>query len=173
VERGVASWYGQQFHGRPTASGERYDMHQLTAAHRTLPFGTRLEVVNLDNGRSVVVRVNDRGPFHRGRVVDVSYAAARDLGLVGPGTARVELNVLGAPAVATARYTVQVGAFQDPGRADALRAELARRYPAVQVSTDGVWHRVRVGTYDGRPGAEKIRSELRRLGFTALVVPSS
>jgi rare lipoprotein A len=180
VERGVASWYGEPFHGRTTASGEVYDMNLLTAAHRTLPFHTRLEVVNLDNGRHLVVRVNDRGPFVRGRILDLSYAAARELGVVGPGTARIELRVLGAapPAgtvvtgtVAGGRYTVQVGAFADPGRADALRAELIRRYPATEVTSDGVWHRVRVGTYDRRPRAERVQKELRRLGFTALVVP--
>jgi len=184
VERGIASWYGGKFQGRPTASGEIFDTHQLTAAHRSLPFQTRVEVVNLDNGRRVVVRINDRGPFVRGRIVDLSYAAARQLGMVGPGTARVELHVLGrgdagalqdperADATATAgRYTVQVGAFQDPVRADALRAELARRYPGVEVTSDGVWHRVQVGTYERRPAAERIQRELRRLGFTALVVP--
>ena len=94
VERGVASWYGQKFHGRPTASGERYDMHQLTAAHRTLPFGTRREVVNLDNGRSVVVRVNDRGPFASHRVIDLSRAAAHRIGLLARGHGRVRLELV-------------------------------------------------------------------------------
>ena len=182
VERGVASWYGEPFHGRTTASGETYDMHRITAAHRTLPFHTWVEVLNQDNGRRLVVRVNDRGPFVRGRILDLSYAAARELGMIGPGTARIELRVLGpdpanvsavhAGTTATAGgYTVQVGAFQDPRLAGALRDELARRYPATEVVSDGAWHRVRVGAYDRRPRAEKVQKELRRLGFTALVVP--
>jgi rare lipoprotein A len=103
VGRGTASWYGSEFNGRRTASGERYDMRSLTAAHPNLPFGSLVQVTNLDNGRQVVVRINDRGPFGRRRVIDVSYAAARQLGMVGPGTARVELAVLPA-APPTNRY---------------------------------------------------------------------
>jgi rare lipoprotein A len=91
---GLASWYGQRHHGRSTASGERYDMHRLTAAHRTLPFGTRLRVTSVENGRSVVVRVNDRGPHVAGRLLDLSYAAAKTLEMVGDGVARVEVIVL-------------------------------------------------------------------------------
>jgi rare lipoprotein A len=91
---GLASWYGQRHHGRSTASGERYDMHRLTAAHRTLPFGTRLRVTSVENGRSVVVRVNDRGPHVAGRLIDLSYAAAKALGMVSNGVARVEIVVL-------------------------------------------------------------------------------
>lgn len=93
-EQGLASYYGADLDSRSTASGETFDMHGMTAAHRTLPFGTRVRVTNLGNGRSAVVRINDRGPFRKGRVVDVSYAAARCLRLVGPGVARVRLEVL-------------------------------------------------------------------------------
>jgi rare lipoprotein A len=95
VQTGRASWYGHPHHGRLTASGERFDMHALTAAHPTLPFGTRLRVVNLDNDREVDVRVNDRGPTVPGRIIDLSYAAARALGAVGPGIIPVRLTVLG------------------------------------------------------------------------------
>ncbi|NNK62564.1 MAG: septal ring lytic transglycosylase RlpA family protein, partial [Gemmatimonadetes bacterium] len=97
-ERGTASWYGEAFHGRPTASGETYDMHALSAAHRTLPLHTWIEVVNLDNGRRLVLRVNDRGPFADTgrRILDLSYGAARELGVVGPGLARVEVRALSA-----------------------------------------------------------------------------
>lgn len=91
---GVASYYANQFHGRRTASGERFDMAALTAAHRTLPFGAKVRVTNPANGRSVVVRINDRGPFHGGRVIDVSHAAAERLGLIGPGKGRVTLALL-------------------------------------------------------------------------------
>jgi rare lipoprotein A len=96
VARGQASWYGPKFDGHRTASGERYDMHGLTAAHPSLPFGTLVQVTNLENGRQVVVRINDRGPFGRRRVIDLSYAAARELAMVGPGTARVELALVAA-----------------------------------------------------------------------------
>lgn len=93
-QMGVASYYAGRWHGRRTASGERFDMHEMTAAHRTLPFGTRVRVTNLKNGREVVVRINDRGPWRKKRVIDVSYAAARKLGMVGPGIARVRLDVV-------------------------------------------------------------------------------
>ncbi|MEE4288289.1 MAG: septal ring lytic transglycosylase RlpA family protein [Erythrobacter sp.] len=96
---GIASFYGRKFHGRPTASGERFDMHGFTAAHRTLPFGTMVRVTNPANGRSVTVRVNDRGPFVRGRMIDLSRAAASELGMIARGHARVEVEVVDAKAV--------------------------------------------------------------------------
>lgn len=93
-EEGTASWYGEEFQGRPTSSGELYDMYAMTAAHRTLPLPTYVEITNLENGKRVVVRVNDRGPFHGGRLIDVSYAAAHRLDMVGHGTARVRIRAL-------------------------------------------------------------------------------
>jgi rare lipoprotein A len=101
-ERGFASWYGEAFHGRPTATGETYDMYRLSAAHRTLPLHTWVEVTNLDNGKRLVLRINDRGPFARTheRVIDLSWAAALELGVVGPGTAPVEIRALPADEVA-------------------------------------------------------------------------
>jgi len=102
VQTGVASWYGPGFHGRRTANGEIYDQYELTAAHQTLPLGTRVMVTNLSNGRAVEVRINDRGPFVDGRVIDLSYAAARTVGMIGPGTAPVRVEVLESP-VAVAR----------------------------------------------------------------------
>lgn len=98
---GVASWYGRAFHGRRTANGERFDMHALTAAHPTLPLSTRVRVTNLDNGRSIAVRVNDRGPFARGRIIDLSQAGARALGFEARGTARVRVTIV-APSTQTA-----------------------------------------------------------------------
>ena len=94
VERGIASWYGEQFHGRRTSSGEPYDMYDMTAAHKSLPLPTYVEVTNLENGRTVVVRVNDRGPFIDGRIIDLSFAAARKLGYIGAGTVEVEVRAL-------------------------------------------------------------------------------
>jgi len=98
-EEGIASWYGPGFHGRRTSSGETYDQYAMTAAHTVLPLPTYVEVTNLDNGRTVVVKVNDRGPFHGGRIIDLSYAAAIKLGVVGPGTARVRVRALDPPAI--------------------------------------------------------------------------
>jgi rare lipoprotein A len=93
-ETGVASWYGNKFHGRKTASGERYNQNKMTAAHKTLPFGTRVRVKNLDNGKNVVVTINDRGPFKKGRVIDVSRAAAKKLGMINSGIAKVNIKVV-------------------------------------------------------------------------------
>lgn len=171
MEEGIASWYGREFHGRRTASGEIYDMHALTAAHRTLPFGTLLEVYNLDNGRSVQVRVNDRGPFVKGRILDLSRAAAEELGMVTAGLARVRIAVLAWPqSLPGLRYTVQVGAFEDPARAHTLQQDLKRTYPQTVVRSDGIWHRVQVGEFDDRRKAEDLRKRLSRLGFAAVIV---
>ena len=98
LERGIASWYGEQFQGRPTSSGEPYDMYGMTAAHKSLPLPTYVEVTNLENGRTVVVRVNDRGPFIDGRIIDLSFVAARKLGYIGSGTVEVEVRALDPPA---------------------------------------------------------------------------
>src|SRR2546428_10660130 len=102
VQVGVASWYGPGFHGNRTANGEIYDQYELTAAHPSLPLGTRVMVTNLENGRAVQVRVNDRGPFVDGRAIDLSYAAARTIGMVRPGTVRVRIEVLGPTTLAAA-----------------------------------------------------------------------
>lgn len=98
IEVGMASYYGRKFHGRRTASGERFDMKAMTAAHPSLPFGTRVRVTNLTNGRTVVLRINDRGPFKRGRIIDVSRAAAKELAMIGPGTAKVRVEIVEAVA---------------------------------------------------------------------------
>ncbi len=173
VERGVASWYGPGFHARLTASGERYDMDGMTAAHPTLPFGTLVEVRNLDNGRTTVVRINDRGPFAKNRIIDLSRAAAREVGMIGPGTARVELVVVGMEAHGPRAFAVQVGAFQQPDRAEELAARLRGDFPGVVVSSDAVWHRVQVGTFAARADAERLRARLARRGYAAIVVPLS
>src|SRR5207249_10440070 len=140
VQVGVASWYGPGFHGNRTANGEIYDQYELTAAHPSLPLGTRAVVTNLSTGRAVEVRINDRGPFVDGRVIDLSYAAARTIGMIGPGTARVRIDVLGNAAppplipppthdLPTGSYTIEVASLSDPGKAHHLRDVLARRFP--------------------------------------------
>ncbi len=170
-ESGLASWYGPGFLGRRTASGERFDGHQLTAAHRSLPFGTWIEVRNRDNGMAVRVRINDRGPFVRKRIIDLSRAAANQLAMVGPGVARVQLCTLtGAPPPGPELYTIQIGAFQEEDKARAFAAEVARHYPTVQVISDGTWHRVQINRFDSREIADGPRQELERLGYPALVV---
>jgi rare lipoprotein A len=177
VETGVASWYGGEFHGRPTSSREIYDMNDLTAAHRTLPFGTSVMVTNLANDRSVVVRINDRGPFVKGRIIDLSYAAARVLGLVGPGTARVRLEVLKGfrepgTDVRTAAVWVQVGAFSVQENAYALRRRLEKAYPGVIVSrfetANGTYFRVRVRADEG--GVNHLAERLAREGLPVVII---
>ena len=135
AEVGIASWYGHPYHGRAAASGEIYDMEKFTAAHRTLPFGTLVRVVNLDNDKLVDVRINDRGPFVGDRIIDLSHAAAQAIGLIGPGVARVRLEVMQTPVAATVPgyYAVQVGAFQYRANAERLRAEMAAHYGAARL----------------------------------------
>lgn len=170
IERGVASWYGPDFHGRRTANGERYDMHALTAAHPSLPFDTLVEVRNLDNGRAVRVRINDRGPFKKRRIIDLSYAAATEIDMVPTGTARVELVPLGPVAPDFARFTVQVAAFQEKERADDLARELCEKQPGAEVRSEGPWHRVQIGKFAARELAEQLRRHLAEQGIAALVV---
>jgi rare lipoprotein A len=168
-ERGIASWYGRQFHGRRTANGERYDMHEMTAAHPSLPFGTLVGVRNSRTGREAVVRINDRGPYARHRVIDLSYAAARELGVVAAGTASVELYLMPATGAAP-RYSVQVGAFSESERAEALRREMTQIYPETFVQSDGTWNRVQIGAFHDREQAETLRRELAILGVSSIVV---
>lgn len=175
VERGEASWYGPGFQGRRTASGERYDMHRLTAAHPTLPFGSIVEVTNLDNGQRVRVRINDRGPFARGRVIDLSYLAAKRIDMVRAGTATVELRLVhragGEPVVA--RYAVQVGAFREKRRAREVLRRLTDTWPDARIEGDGTWNRVLVGDFPERDGAERLLQEILQAGFAAVVTPVS
>lgn len=156
-EEGVASWYGPGFDGKRTASGEVYDMEDLTAAHPRLPFGTRLRVENLDNGRRTEVRVNDRGPFVDDRIIDLSRAAARDIGMLGPGTARVRLFVVQVSALLECSL-VQVGAFALESNADALGRRLRDDGQAVIVrrSEDGL-NRVYIGPYEDLAQAQEAR----------------
>jgi rare lipoprotein A len=177
AERGIASWYGTAFHGQRTSSGEPYDMLAMTAAHRTLPLPSFVEVTHLGNGRKVVVRVNDRGPFRAGRIIDLSYAAAVRLGIAEQGTAPVALRAIvpsGEPQ-GPGRTYLQVGAFSDPGNAERLRARLAEtELPAPQVRPTrlarGTVYRVRIGPLPGRAEAERLRPVLARLGLHDLRV---
>src|SRR5262249_7398083 len=153
---GTASWYGPGFHGNRTSSGEVYDQYDLTAAHQTLPLGTRVSVTDLQNGRQVDVRINDRGPFVKDRAIDLSYAAARSLDMLGPGTAPVRIEVLGDTVlqVAAVAYTVQVASFASRDNAMRLKGTLAERFDGVYVApfevNSGRYYRVRLGRFGRR-----------------------
>jgi rare lipoprotein A len=157
-EEGEASWYGPGFHGKRTASGEVYNMEAMTAAHRRLPFGTRVRVRNLDNGREAEVRINDRGPFAHGRILDLSRAAARELGVLGPGVARVRLELL-EPSPLQACSLVQVGAFRDAANAGALARRHRDRGETVRLEegSDGLT-RVLLGPYGDLGEADRARA---------------
>lgn len=168
TETGVASWYGHPYHGRASASGEIYDMEKLTAAHRTLPFHTWVRVRGLENGKTVEVRINDRGPFVGGRIIDLSKAAARAIDMIGPGTAKVRLEVIRAPEGAAApRFAVQVGAFRDRRNAEKVEREMKRKYGAARMvrreGTPVVW-RVLVGEESTADGAGALGERIRRDG---------
>jgi len=172
-EVGMASWYGAPHHGRRTASGEVYDMHQLTAAHKTLPFGTRILVTNRDTSQSAEVRVNDRGPFVEGRILDVSYAAGRLLGAVGPGIIPVRVRVLSLPPRSSSSegpYTVQIGSFTTRARAEALRDTVNGASIAETTLAGETVYRVRVGSYADRTQAAAAARALTARGHQALIV---
>jgi rare lipoprotein A len=171
VQRGTASWYGEKFHGRATSSLEPYDMYAFSAAHKTLPLPSYARVTNLDNGRSVVVRINDRGPFHAERIIDLSYAAAHRLGYVQAGSARVEVEAVvpGAgdrsPGKAASGVFVQVGAFSSRDNAEDLRTRVATQLagePLEVVSTGNLW-RLHVGPYGTQDAAREIAERLESL----------
>jgi len=174
TEEGNASWYGVPFHGRHASNGEIYDMYKLTAAHRTLPFETMVRVTNLNNGKSTVVRITDRGPFVDNRIIDLSLAAAREVDSVGPGVVPVRVEVLGGVDPTAGFFTVQVGAFRERANAERLRDRLDVSYSPIFIqqydSPDGVFYRVRVGRISGENAAHQFGEQLRgREGFTPLV----
>lgn len=166
TEIGIASWYGYPFHGRAAANGEIYDMEKLTAAHRTLPFGTWVRVTNLTNNKTVDVRITDRGPFIPGRILDLSHAAAQNIELIGPGIAQVRIDVISAPEVeiAGSLYSVQAGAFQDRSRAEQMREMFETKYGAARlVFKDGkpVTWRLLVGVEDTMVGANVLARKIQ------------
>jgi len=184
TEKGLASWYGKKFHGRKTSNGETYDMYAMTAAHKTLPMNVHLKVTNLDNGRSTVVRVNDRGPFVRSRIIDLSYTAAKELGVVGPGTAPVRIEALGyrdddsAGAAPQYRqpvsydvgpFMIQVGAFSLKENAYRLSEKLKSQYGHSAVAEGWVngqkFYRVRVGLYASMALADKTLLQIEANGY--------
>ena len=187
VQRGIASWYGKKFHGRKTANGEIYNMYKRTAAHKTLPFDTYVLVRNLKNNKKTIVRINDRGPFVKNRIIDLSYRAAKDIGLIGPGTAPVELIVLGKeigkirspvgkrPVVEikdtrTGKFGVQVAAFRNKKNALKLvdRLSIIFSNVEIQVGTDkyaNPIYRVIISGAKNIGKANLIEKKLRDIGF--------
>ncbi len=180
-ERGIASWYGTKFHGRRTSTQEVYDMYAMSAAHKSLPLPTYVRVTNLANGRSVVVRVNDRGPFHNNRIIDLSYAAAARLGLLARGTGLVEVEAIDARASAdplpaprpasagNAELYLQVGAFADRGNAERMKARIdsVAHAPAMiskSVNGEGTIYRVRLGPLASAEKADMLVDRLAQLG---------
>ena len=167
TETGVASWYGHPYHGRRAANGEIYDMEKMTAAHRTLPFGTWVRVINLENKQTVDVRITDRGPFAKGRILDLSHAAAVSIGMIGPGSAKVKITVIAKPAVvetAAALFAVQVGAFADRNNAERVRSSMERRYGSAKVvvrDTQPPRWRVLVGRAATPEDAEALAARIR------------
>ena len=198
VQRGIASWYGKKFHGQKTASGEVYDMFAMTAAHPTFPIPSFARVTNVKNGRYVVVRINDRGPFHSNRIIDLSYAAAVRIGIASAGSGLVEVERVyeATPAAATVDRTpaptpalvetavvtqepggmwLQLGAFSSRESADAFRDKMARdlawNNEPLQVQTRDGMHRVRMGPYRSRDEAGAIADKVRdSLGFSPSLV---
>lgn len=196
VQYGMASWYGPKFHGRKTSSGEIYNMYGRTAAHRTLPLGTYTQVENLSNGRQTVVRINDRGPFVKNRIIDLSYGAARQIGLVGPGVGKVKLTILGrqaglwesptgpspileVPDIRQGAFAVQVGAFTDRNNAANVAYRLKVLFEYVEVvpgrergRSGSSIYRVRISRLKTLQEANRIRNRLKRLGFEEAFVVS-
>jgi rare lipoprotein A len=190
-EKGVCSWYGPDFHGKSTSSGERYDMHGPTAAHRTLPYNTQVRVRNLANNKEILVRINDRGPFMKDRILDLSYQSAKDLGLIGPGTAWVELEALGIleefeeNGQKLARlvqqvdfqqgdFTLQVGAFKERQNAQRLRERLLSEYDRVEITETNrsgeKFFRVRVNSYSQLQDALRLQKDLELKGYSQVMV---
>lgn len=178
-ETGVASWYGEPFHGKLTANGEVYDMYAISAAHQELPFGTVVRVTNLDNDMSIDVRINDRGPFVKNRIIDLSYAAAVEIDMIGPGTAQVTLEILYLPDVPeclynrlpdVSHYRIQVGAFADEERAQATAERLAEHglIPGGELSDEGL-HRV-FARMVPKDELDDSLALLDSLGFTSVII---
>jgi len=169
VEEGIASWYGEDFHGRPTASGEVYDMYKLTAAHKTLPLGVTAKVTRLDNNRTVKVKVNDRGPFVKDRVIDLSYGAARSLGMVEEGVILVRIEVEGFKTLDEFPYFVQVGSYKEQSNAMLMKERLSSLFNDVVVVESGGLYKVRVGACDTEEEARALAERLKEAGYDGFV----
>jgi rare lipoprotein A len=180
-ETGIASWYGSNFHGRPTASGEIYNMYAMTAAHKTLPLGTYVKVTNLENGRTVVVKINDRGPFVKGRIIDLTYTAAKKLGMANKGITRVKITVVKSPFLYTGKgfrysryYAAQIASFSIYSNAKSFKKFLAKYFNKTYIKSTYInnkkFYRVMIGNYSRRASAEKILKKALNLGYDGFIV---
>lgn len=171
-QQGIASWYGKKFHGRKTSSGEVYNMYAMTAAHKTLPLGTWVVVTDLGTRRSVRVRINDRGPFVKDRIIDLSYRAAEELGMLEKGTTQVEVRCTYSERTLRERlgYWVQLGAYQDSVLAGDLAVRLQEEYPNVRVLSSETYHHVRIGPFQSEPEANQLKELMLERGERAFVV---
>ncbi len=176
---GLASWYGLEEHNNYAASGERFSKHAYTAAHKTLPMGTVVRVTNLENGRDVIVKINDRGPFVGDRIIDLSHAPAKSVDMIQKGVVKVKVEVVSTPSTRSSNYfdpeyTVQVASYRDNANASILKRKLDIEYSDVRVESVKVkgdtYYRVRVGRYSGKRDAEKAASRLRKKGYTTRVI---
>lgn len=179
-QTGIASWYGPGFHGKTTASGVIYNQHDLTAAHQTLPLNTRVLVTNLNNGRSIEVLINDRGPFAKGRIIDLSYAAGETLGMIGPGTIPVRIEVVdsGAEKIVLIKdsldYTLQLGSFSVLENARQLRDLVAKEFSEVAVvplhASGSTYYRVQLGKFSTRASAEEQARRVTQAGYKVVIL---
>lgn len=175
IQTGKASWYGPGFHGKKTSSREIYDMHDMTAAHRTLPFGTYVIVTNLNNEKTVMVKINDRGPFVEGRVIDLSYAAASSLGMVEPGVIPVRIEVIQAlsPSLNSQKISVQVGAFTIKKNAEKLKTQLSKTFSDVYIAQfktpHQIYYRVRIKA-ESKQKANTIALKLQKAGYNVFIL---
>jgi len=175
IQTGKASWYGPGFHGKKTSSREIYDMHDMTAAHRTLPFGTYVFVTNLNNEKTVMVKINDRGPFVEGRVIDLSYAAASALGMVEPGVIPVRIEVIQAlsPSLTSQKISVQVGAFTIKKNAEKLKTQLIKTFSDVYIAQfktpHQIYYRVRIKA-ESKQKANTIALKLQKAGYNVFIL---
>jgi len=178
-QTGIASWYGPGFHGKATASGEIYNQNEFTAAHQTLPLGTRVMVTNLETGNATEVIINDRGPFAKGRIIDLSYSAAQLINMVGPGTALVRVDVLDSPLkIQTIRsaldYTLQLGSFSQLENAQLLRDRAAKSFGDVTIaalqSKETTYYRVHLGTFASRADAEAQARQVTGAGYSVIIM---
>ena len=185
VQKGIASWYGRKFHGRKTSNGETYSMYAMTAAHKTLPMNTWVSVHNLKNNRKIVVRINDRGPFVTGRIIDLSYTGATRIGILKAGTGNVRVTALGQATSFSKKtkkpiafkpvdywkgnFTVQIGAFQIKENAQGYRDKLSKRYQNAHITaftdTRGTFYRVRIGVFTNLQDAIRYSEKLTTQGF--------
>jgi rare lipoprotein A len=176
VQYGVASWYGVPFHGRLTANGERYNMYNMSAAHQHAPLGIHAIVTHLETGRMIRVRINDRGPFVKGRVIDLSYGAARRLGMIETGLAPVKIEFL-PTTQPPLTFIVQAGAYQDPHNAKRAEQALRVHYSNIRISAQTHagqrFYRIHIGPFATRAEAEQVNRQLHSLGYHALILPQS